>query len=80
LPELEKREPDFLTGKAHPYAVYMTLKQSHNYTPEELKGAMELLLDTDIRLKSSGQNAKMVLEYAVLGICRLEATGSSGKS
>jgi DNA polymerase-3 subunit delta len=80
LPELEKREPDFLTGKAHPYVVYMTLKQSHNYTPEELKGAMELLLDTDIRLKSSGQNAKMVLEYAVLGICRLEATGSSGRS
>ncbi|MBW1770040.1 MAG: hypothetical protein JRJ17_02555, partial [Deltaproteobacteria bacterium] len=38
LPELEKREPDFLTGKAHPYAVYMTLKQSHNYTPEELMG------------------------------------------
>ena len=69
LPELEKREPDSLTGNTHPYAIYMTLKQSHNYTPEELMGAMELLLDTDIRLKSSGQNAKMVLEHAVLGIC-----------
>lgn len=80
LPELEKREPDFLTDNAHPYAVYMTLKHSHNYTPEELMGAMELLLDTDIRLKSSGQNAKMVLEHAVLGICRLEAVGPLGGS
>jgi len=70
LPKIEEREPDSLTGNTHPYAIYMTLKQSHNYTPEELMGAMELLLDTDIRLKSSGQNAKMVLEHAVLGICK----------
>jgi DNA polymerase-3 subunit delta len=69
LPELEKREPDLLTSNVHPYPLYKTLQQSHNYTLEELIGALELLLDTDIRLKSSGQNAKMVLEHAVLGIC-----------
>lgn len=70
LPKIEKREPDSLTGNTHPYAIYMTLKQSHNYTLEELIGALELLLDTDIRLKSTGQNPKMVLEHAVLGICK----------
>jgi DNA polymerase-3 subunit delta len=70
LPELEKREPDLLTSSAHPYPLYKTLKQSHNYTLEELIGALELLFDADLRLKGSGQNAKMLLEHAVLGICR----------
>jgi len=69
LPELEKREPDLLTSKAHPYAIYMTLKQTNNYTLEDLIKAMEVLLDTDIRLKSSGQDAKMVLEHALMRIC-----------
>ncbi len=68
LPELKKREPDFLTGSAHPFAIYMTLKQSDNYTLEELIGAMEVLLDADIRLKRSGQDAKIVLEHAILRI------------
>jgi DNA polymerase-3 subunit delta len=68
LPELKKLEPDFLTGSAHPFAIYMTLKQSDNYTLEELIGAMEVLLDADIRLKRSGQNAKIVLEHAILRI------------
>jgi DNA polymerase-3 subunit delta len=69
LPELEKRDPDLLTGSAHPYAIYMTLKQSDNYTLKELIGALELLFDADVRLKTSGQNAKTVLEHAVFGIC-----------
>lgn len=69
LPELEKREPDFLTSKAHPFTIHKTLKQSDNYTFEELINALEALLDADIRLKTSGQNAKIVLEYAILRIC-----------
>ena len=68
LPEIEKREPDFLTSNAHPFAIYMTLKQSDNYTVEDLIGALEVLLDADIRLKRSGQDAKIVLEQAILRI------------
>lgn len=68
-PALEKREPDLLTGNAHPYAVYMTFKQSDNYAFEELTGALEVLLDADIRLKTTGQDAKIVLEAAMLRIC-----------
>ncbi|OEU84430.1 MAG: hypothetical protein BA865_04305 [Desulfobacterales bacterium S5133MH4] len=69
LPELEKREPDLLTSNAHPFAIHMTLKQSENYTFEEIIGALEVLLDADIRLKTSGQDAKTILERAILHIC-----------
>jgi hypothetical protein len=55
----------------------MTLKQSHNYTLEELVGALEGLLDADIRLKTSGQHAKVVLENATLRICGDEQTFAS---
>ena len=68
LPQLEEREPDFLTSKAHPFAVYMALKQSGNYTLEELTGALEILLEADTRLKRSGQDARIVLEHAILRI------------
>ena len=69
LPDLEKREPDLLTNNAHPYAVYMTFRQSDNHTMRELTSALEFLLDADIRLKTSGQDAKMVLEQGILRIC-----------
>ncbi|MCK4389716.1 MAG: hypothetical protein KAV83_05715 [Desulfobacterales bacterium] len=69
MPEIKKREPDFLTSNAHPYSIYMTLKQSDNYTLEGLIRALEVLFDTDIRLKRSGQDAKIVLEHAILRIC-----------
>jgi DNA polymerase-3 subunit delta len=74
LRKLEKREPDLLTSNVHPYAVYMTFKQSDNYTMGELTRALELLLDADIRLKTSGQDAKVVLENATMRICGDEET------
>jgi DNA polymerase-3 subunit delta len=74
LPKLEEREPDLLTANVHPYAVYMTFRQSSNYTMAELTGALELLLDADIRLKTSGQDARVVLENATLRICGNEET------
>jgi DNA polymerase-3 subunit delta len=69
LPQLQKHESDLLAGNAHPYAIYMTLKHSDNYTFEELARALETLLDADLRLKRSGQDSKMVLERAILRIC-----------
>jgi DNA polymerase-3 subunit delta len=80
LPKLEKREPDILTSNVHPYAVYMTFRQSSNYTMAELTGALELLLDADIRLKTSGQDAKVVLENATLLICGDEESHMSQSS
>ena len=75
LPELGKREPDFLTSKAHPFVIYMALKQSGNYTLEELIGALKVLLDADIRLKRTGQNARIVLEHAILRIHGVTSQG-----
>jgi len=69
LPELQKREPDLFTSSTHPFALHMTLKQSDNYTLEELIGALATLLDADLRLKRSGQDAKIVLEHAIISIC-----------
>jgi DNA polymerase-3 subunit delta len=75
LPQLKEQESDLLSGGTHPFAVYNTMKQSDNYTLKELIGALEILLETDIRLKSSGQDPKTVLEYALLRICGRGAKG-----
>ena len=69
LPELDKRKGDLLRGNAHPFVVYKALAHSDNYTFDELAGALEILFDTDIRLKTSGQDARLVLEHAILRIC-----------
>lgn len=69
LPQLQKCESDLLAGNTHPYPVYMTLRNSENYTLEELAEALETLLDADLRLKRSGQDPKMVLERAIFRIC-----------
>jgi DNA polymerase-3 subunit delta len=76
-PELDKRKGDLLTGNAHPYAVYMTLVHSENYSYEELAKAMETLLDTDLRLKTSGQDAKLVLEHGILQVCGMPVDAST---
>jgi DNA polymerase-3 subunit delta len=80
LPELGKREPDLLLGNAHPFAVYMTMKQSHNYALDELIVALGFLLDADLRLKRSSQNPKLVLEHAVLNICKASGHKALGQA
>lgn len=52
-----------------PYPVYSLLKSSDKFTKPELLMAMEWLGDTDLRLKSTGQDPKLVLEEMVLKIC-----------
>ena len=53
----------------NPYPVYQTLLKSEKYTLQELQKAMALLNQTDLRLKSSGQDATLVLDKAVIEIC-----------
>jgi DNA polymerase-3 subunit delta len=67
--ELDKGEGDLAPGKVHPFVVYKTFVHSDNYTLDELAKALEVLLDADIRLKTSGQDPKLVLERAILAIC-----------
>jgi DNA polymerase III subunit delta len=53
----------------NPYPVYQTLLKSEKYSQEELLRAMALLNQADLRLKSSGQDAGLVLSKTVMDIC-----------
>jgi DNA polymerase-3 subunit delta len=53
----------------NPYPVYQTLLKSDKYTRKELLAAMVLLNQADLRLKSSSQDATLVLDKTVMEIC-----------
>jgi DNA polymerase-3 subunit delta len=53
----------------NPYPVYQLLLKSEMFTTEELISAMDFLSKTDLRLKSTGQNPKFLLEEAIFFIC-----------
>ncbi len=55
----------------NPYPVYQTLLKSEKYTQQELLKALVLLNQTDVRLKSTGQDASMVLNKTVMDICAM---------
>lgn len=52
------------------YPVYQLFLKSERFTKDDLLGALELLSEADIQLKSTGQDAKLVLERAIFGICK----------
>ena len=54
----------------NPYPVYQILLKSEKFTTNELIAAFEKLSEADLRLKSTRQSQKLVLEQAILGICR----------
>lgn len=53
----------------NPYPIYQTLVKSENFSRRELLAAMKRLGDTDVRLKSTGQNPALVVKYLVTRIC-----------
>ena len=52
-----------------PYPVYQTLLKAEKYTLQELVNAMASLNQTDLRLKSTGQDAAQVMKKTLMGIC-----------
>jgi DNA polymerase-3 subunit delta len=52
----------------NPYVLFKAMPQARNYTARELVDAMETLLDTNRRLVSSAQEARMVLQQALVEI------------
>ena len=70
-----KATTDLLIAKnpKNAYPIYQLFKKSERYTKEELLAAVDSLNAADKRLKSSGQNPKLVLEKVVLDICGTEA-------
>jgi len=67
-----KATTDLLIAKnpKNAYPIYQLFKKSERYTKEALLAAVNSLNAADKRLKSSGQNPKLVLEQLILGICR----------
>ena len=54
----------------NPYPVYQMFKKSEKFTAEQLFHAMESLNRADLRIKTSVQNKKLILEEAIIKICR----------
>jgi len=55
---------------ANSYPVYTLLQKSENFSKAELVSAMKILNETDLFLKSSPLNPLLILEKALLSICR----------
>ncbi|RLC06326.1 MAG: hypothetical protein DRI57_26935 [Deltaproteobacteria bacterium] len=51
------------------YPVYLMLQKSEKFTTPGLLEAMEKLSQADLRLKTTGQNPKIILEDAIFHIC-----------
>jgi DNA polymerase-3 subunit delta len=53
----------------NPYPVYQLFLSAENYTKQELLQAFELLSKADLRIKTSGDNRRLILEEVVFNIC-----------
>ena len=74
-PEGKKKKPgktDLVISKNpnNPYPVYQSLIKSENFSKEELLTSLETLGQADLRLKTSRLAHKVILEDAIIKICR----------
>jgi DNA polymerase-3 subunit delta len=53
----------------NPYPVYQMLLKSEMFTTDELIATLESLSQSDLRLKSTGQRPRLILEKAIFSIC-----------
>jgi DNA polymerase-3 subunit delta len=69
-----KVNTDLLIAKnpKNPYPVFLLLKRSQVYSTEELLRALQCLSRADIRLKSTGQSPKLILENTIFCMCSKE--------
>ena len=53
----------------HPFVVYQALKNAGRFTRAELTGYLELLVRTDLALKTTGQEPRLLLERFLITVC-----------
>lgn len=53
-----------------PFPVFQTLKKADNFSRAELAAATLDLSETDLRMKSTGQDPRLLLEAFLIGLCR----------
>ena len=62
----------------NPYPVYQMLLKSERFTMDELIAVLEMLSQTDLSLKSTGRNPRLLLEKLILFICQGQHSLNSG--
>ena len=69
-----KSATDLLIAKNpnNPYPVFKMMQKSVKFSKLNLLASMEHLSKADLRLKSTGQNPKLILEEAIFFICQSE--------
>ncbi|MBI5894554.1 MAG: hypothetical protein HZB24_00570 [Desulfobacterales bacterium] len=70
-----KRESFDLALASNPgnaYPIYQTLLKADNFGDKELVSAMVRLSETDMRLKSSGQDAAVLMKNLMMAICGIQ--------
>ena len=67
-----KAATDLLIAKnpKNPYPIYLLLKKSDGFSQDKLISDTEVLAEVDKKLKTSSQSPKLVLEKAILSICK----------
>jgi DNA polymerase-3 subunit delta len=53
----------------HPYVVYQALKNAGRFTRAELIDFLDLLVRTDLALKTTGQDPRLLLERILIAVC-----------
>lgn len=53
----------------NPYADYMTFQRAERFSLRELRFHLAQIYDTDLRLKSSGNQPRLVMEKLILNMC-----------
>ena len=67
-----KATTDLLIAKnpKNPYPIYLLLKKSDGFSQDKLISDAEVLAEADKKLKTSSQSPKLVLEKAILSVCK----------
>jgi hypothetical protein len=53
----------------NPYADYMCLQRANDFSAGDLRSSLAGVYDADFRLKSSGNNPRLVMEKLILDLC-----------
>ena len=53
----------------HPFVIYQALKNAEHFTRVELTGYLDLLVRTDLALKTTGQDPRLLLERVLIAVC-----------
>ena len=62
-------EDSIALASQHPFVVYQALKNAGRFTRAELAGYLELLVRTDLALKTTGKEPRLLLERFLIAVC-----------